>query len=78
MFITLFLDEAKKYNLENKIETKGQKVELSFISDYEAESVDLLTKEEIKSDFKIDTKNEVVMIFLFAITFRASILKTDQ
>jgi type III restriction enzyme len=59
MFITLFLDEAKKYNLEKKIETKGQKVELSFISDYEAESVDLLTKEEIKSDFKIDTKNEV-------------------
>jgi len=59
MFITLFLGEAKKYNLEKKIETKGQKVELSFISDYEAESVDLLTKEEIKSDFKIDTKNEV-------------------
>ena len=59
VFITLFLEEAKKYNLEKKIETKGQKIELSFISDYEADSVDLLTKEEIKSDLKIDTKNEV-------------------
>jgi len=59
MFVTMFLDEAKKYNLEKKIETKGQKVELSFISDYEADSVDLLTKEEIKSDVRIDTKNEV-------------------
>jgi len=59
MFIPLFLDEAKKYNLKKKIEMKGQKVELAFISDYEAESVDLLTKEEIKSDVKIDTKNEV-------------------
>ncbi|NOX65220.1 MAG: DEAD/DEAH box helicase family protein [Chlorobi bacterium] len=59
MFIILFLDEAKKYNLEKKIEIKGQKVELSFISGYEADSVDLLTKEEIKSDIKIDTKNDV-------------------
>jgi len=59
MFITFFLEEAKKYNLEKKIEIKGQKIELSFISDYEADSVDLLTKEEIESDLKIDTKNEV-------------------
>jgi type III restriction enzyme len=57
-FIKLFLQEAKEYNLEKKIETKGQKLELSLISDYEAESVDKLANAEIKGEAKIDTKNE--------------------
>jgi type III restriction enzyme len=57
-FIKLFLQEAKEYNLEKKIETKGQKLEISLISDYEAESVDKLANAEIKGEAKIDTKNE--------------------
>lgn len=57
-FINIFLDEAKKYDLEKKIETKGQKLELSLISDYEAEGVDKLANEEIKGEAKINTKNE--------------------
>lgn len=57
-FINIFLDEAKKYNLEKKIETKGQKLELSLISDYEAEGVDKLANEEIKGEAKINTENE--------------------
>lgn len=57
-FIKLFLHEAKEYNLEKKIETKGQKLELSLISDYEAEGVDKLANVEIKGEAKIDTKNE--------------------
>lgn len=57
-FIKLFLHEAKEYDLEKKIETKGQKLELSLISDYEAESVDKLANAEIKGEAKIDTKNE--------------------
>jgi len=57
-FIKLFLQEAKEYNLEKKIETKGQKLELSLISDYKAESVDKLANAEIKGEAKIDTKNE--------------------
>lgn len=57
-FINIFLDEAKKYELEKKIETKGQKLELSLISDYEAEGVDKLANEEIKGEAKINTENE--------------------
>jgi len=57
-FINFFLDEAKAYNLEKKIETKGQKLELSLISDYEAEGVDKLVNEEIKGEAKINTENE--------------------
>jgi type III restriction enzyme len=57
-FINIFLDEAKKYDLENKIETKGQKLELSLISDYEAEGVDKLANAEIKGEAKINTENE--------------------
>jgi len=58
LFSTLFLEEAKRYNLEKKLEIKEQKIKTSFISDYEAESVDMLVKEEIKSELKIDTQNE--------------------
>jgi len=58
LFSTIFLEEAKRYDLEKKLETKEQKIETSFISDYEAGSVDMLVKEEIKSELKIDTQNE--------------------
>lgn len=58
-FINIFLDEAKAYDLENKIETKGQKLELSLISDYEAEGVDKLANAEIRGEAKINTENEV-------------------
>ncbi len=59
LFSTMFLEEAKRYDLEKKLETKEQKIETSFISDYEAESVDMLVKEEIKSELKIDIQNEI-------------------
>lgn len=58
LFSTIFLEEAKRYDLEKKLETKEQKIETSFISDYEAESVDLLINEDIKSELKFDTQNE--------------------
>jgi len=57
-FINIFLDEAKKYDLEKKIETKGQKLELSLISDYEAEGVDKLAGASIVGEEKINIKNE--------------------
>jgi type III restriction enzyme len=57
-FINIFLDEAKKYDLEKKIVTKGQKLELALISDYEAEGVDKLANKEIKGEAKINTENE--------------------
>jgi type III restriction enzyme len=58
-FVTMFLEEAKAYNLEKKIQIKGQKTSLSLISNYKAESVDALTDNEIKSDLVVDTENEV-------------------
>lgn len=58
LFIHLFLHEAKTYGLDKKLEIKEQKIEISLISDYEAESVDKLIKEEIKGETKIDTENE--------------------
>ena len=57
-FIQFFLDEARKYDLEKKIETKDQKIELSMISDYEAEGVDKITNTAIKGEAKINTENE--------------------
>lgn len=57
-FSNIFLDEAKKYDLEKKIETKGQKLELSLISEYEAESVDKLAGASIVGEEKINIKNE--------------------
>lgn len=58
LFIRIFLDEAKNYKLEEKIETKGQKLELALISDYQAGSVDQLVNAEIQGEAKIDTNNE--------------------
>lgn len=57
-FINVFFDEAKAYNLEKIIETEDQRLELSLISDYEAECVDKMANAEIKGETKINTENE--------------------
>lgn len=58
LFIHIFLEEAQEYKLGEKIETRGQKLELTLISDYQAEGVDQLTNAEIQGEAKIDTDNE--------------------
>jgi type III restriction enzyme len=58
LFIKIFLNEAKKYALEKKLEIKDQKLELSLISDYEEDNVDKLSKKKIKGTEKINTENE--------------------
>lgn len=58
LFIRLFLEETKLYKLAEKIETKGQKLELTLISDYQAGDVDQLVNAEIQGEAKIDTDNE--------------------
>jgi type III restriction enzyme len=58
LFIKLFLHEAKEYDLEKKLKTKGQKLELSLISDYEAANVDKLVKVKIKGEEKLNPDNE--------------------
>ena len=58
LFIQLFLEQTGKYNLEKKIETKDQKVQISLISDYEAGSADELGGADIVADKRIDIENE--------------------
>ena len=58
LFIQLFLDQAGNYNLEKKIETKDQKVQISLISDFEAGSVDELGGADIVANKEIDVENE--------------------
>jgi len=64
-FTKIFLEEAEKYGLKDKIETKGQKVELSFISDFEAVGADALVDTEIKTSGSIDTTNQLDLQKLF-------------
>lgn len=64
-FITIFLDEAKRQELVRKISTKNQKVEFSFISDFEATSVDELAGKDIEAQGKLDLANEVDLQRLF-------------
>lgn len=73
LFIRLFLQKAKKYDLEKKILTKGQKIELSLISEYEADSVDKLTKVKIKGEAQIDTENEVDLQKLYDFFVRSNL-----
>jgi len=58
LFTKLFFEESKKYGLEKKIETDGQKIKVSIISDFQSEGVDKLAKEHIHGSQKIDPQNE--------------------
>ncbi|OGF19333.1 hypothetical protein A3I35_03030 [Candidatus Falkowbacteria bacterium RIFCSPLOWO2_02_FULL_45_15] len=58
LFINIFLTEAKKYGLEKKLKTNGQKVQMGFISDFQAGSVDELGGADIAADKSVDTKND--------------------
>lgn len=58
-FLQIFLSEAKAYELEKKIEIKDQKLEISLISDYEADEIDKLSNTAIEGTAKINPENEV-------------------
>ena len=65
LFMRVFLEEADKYGLKEKIETKGQKIELSIISDYEAQGVDKIIDETVHGKEKINAQNEADLQKLF-------------
>lgn len=65
LFTRLFLQEAKDYKLNEKIELKGQKLELTLISDFQSEGVDTLARGVVTGDTSIDTDNEVDLQKLF-------------
>lgn len=58
LFIRHFLAEAQEYDLEKKLEFEGQKVQIDFISDFKAESVDELRHADIIAETRVDTENE--------------------
>ena len=64
-FIALFLDAAKEYGLAKKINRKNQRVQLQFITDYEATGVDAMTGEKIPGGVSVDVENEEDLQKLF-------------
>jgi type III restriction enzyme len=54
LFIEIFLEKAKEYDLKNKVDVKARKIDLKIISDYEAEDVDALKNAKIVGDKAIE------------------------
>ncbi len=50
LFIEIFLEQAKEYDLKKKIDIKARKIDLKIISDYKGEDVDALVKARIVGD----------------------------
>lgn len=50
LFIKIFLSEAKKYELEKKINKKALKLDIKLINDWKAEDIDALTGAHIVGD----------------------------
>ena len=50
LFIEIFLEQAKEYDLKKKIDIKARKIDLKIISDYKAEDVDALAGAKIVGD----------------------------
>lgn len=65
LFIKLFLQEAKEYELSSKIQIKEQKLELTLISDFQSEGVDTIARDVVSGNTTIDTDNEVDLQKLF-------------
>lgn len=53
LFIEIFLDEAKKYDLRKKINIKRKKLDQRIIADWKAENIDILAKQRVIGDKKI-------------------------
>ena len=53
LFIEIFLEKAKEYNLKKNVDTKARKIDLKIISDYKAEDIDALTRAKIIGDKKL-------------------------
>ena len=53
LFIEIFLKQAKRYNLEKKVNTDFKKVNLKIISDWKAENIDIIAGTHLVGDKKI-------------------------
>src|SRR3989344_2216687 len=57
IFIEMFLTQAKKYDLKNKINIKAKEISYKIISDYKASDVDTLAGSKIVGDRSINVSN---------------------
>lgn len=57
-FIKLFLEEAEKYDLKKKVDTKAKKVDIKIISDWKEENIDVLAGKMIIGDKEITISPE--------------------
>src|SRR3989344_5334201 len=74
-FTRLFLEEAQKYTSENKrawikglekvINTRGQRVQSAFISDWKTENIDTIAGEHIQADAQIERVSDMDLQRLF-------------
>lgn len=68
LFIEIFLDEAKKYKLKEKIKIKSNKVDIKLISDYKAYDVDAMIGTHIAGDKSFDISGiELQKIFNYLV-----------
>ena len=65
LFTQIFIKEAQNYGLKDKVNIDDQKVSLSLISDWQAESIDTLAHEQIKSNFKVDDASDETIQKMF-------------
>jgi type III restriction enzyme len=73
LFTRLLLEEAKTYELGEKVKTRGQRVQTAFISDYRAENIDTIAGEHIKADVQIDKASDMDLQRLFDYFVRKSL-----
>ncbi|MGI9338748.1 MAG: DEAD/DEAH box helicase [Gammaproteobacteria bacterium] len=64
-FIDLFLQAADNYELAEKLQTQGQKVQTALIADYEQTSIDTLAGETIAGRERLDVSNAADLQKLF-------------
>lgn len=65
LFTQIFLKEAENYGLKSKVDVNDQKVSIGLISDWQAESIDTLVKEEIKANFKVESVTDETIQKMF-------------
>lgn len=57
LFIEIFLEKAKEYNLKKNLDIKARKIDLKIISDYKTEDVDALAGKTIAGDKAIEVSS---------------------
>ena len=65
LFTRLFFEETQIYKLGEKIKTKGQRVQLAFISDWKTDNIDTIAGERIQANVQIEKVSDMDLQRLF-------------